>query len=456
LTTTRSRSDVTSQLTSLALRIGFEDLPAHVIRFAKHCVLDFVAVAIAGRGELLPRILLEDAMEEGGRQVSSVIGTSLKVTPPQAALLNGAAGHVLDYDDTNFTMNGHISVASLPALFALSELDGRSGRDLLAAYVAGVDFGCRVGLLVEPGHYLKGFHATATAGTFAAAAASSHLLKLSHDGFRQAVGLAGTQAAGLKSMFGTMGKPFHAGRAAQTGLTSAVLARRGFKGQPAILEIEQGFAWTHSPDFDPDAALAAPKRGFHILSTLFKYSAACYGTHAAIQAGRQAVEKFGPAMAVRKVIVEVGAVNGDVCNIQEPETELEARFSIRLMTAYALASMDTSNLENFHPRLVTSEPVRSLRDKVEVVLREDFSITFARLTVLLDDGSQAVFEAECGEPSNDLDMQEKNLALKFAGLTRPTLGEKRARALLDQLLALEDITDLGSLQSFWSPEPGQF
>ena len=121
---------------------------------------------------------------------------------------------------------------------------------------------------------------------FGAAAACAHLLGLDADRFAIALGIAGTQAAGLKSMFGTMCKPLHAGKAAYHGLLAARLAQRGFTARADIVECAQGFARTHSPDFHPERALATPPRGFHILNNLFKYHAACYMTHAPIEAAR--------------------------------------------------------------------------------------------------------------------------------------------------------------------------
>jgi 2-methylcitrate dehydratase PrpD len=441
----------TAAIVRHALDFDFDALPEDVIRFAKHCVVDFVATAIAGSTEPVARLLLDEALEEGGAPRASVIGQREWVTPRQAALINGTAGHALDYDDTNFTMNGHITVASLPALLALAEAAHLRGDELIVAYLAGVDAGCRVGLLVEPGHYLAGFHATGTLGTFAAAAGCARLLKLPQDLAQQAIGLAATHASGLKAMFGTMGKPYHAGRAAQTGLNAVKLAARGFAGRDNMLETHQGFAATHSPDFNIVAALNEPKRGFHVRSTLFKYHAACYGVHASIEAGLQIRQMTGFDLAdVRRVSVEVGAVNGDVCNIQEPRTPHEARFSIRLMAAYGLTGWDTSRLDSFEPERVNAPEIVALRNKITVVLRGDLEITFARMRVELDDGQQFDAEVELGIPATDLDRQESRLTRKFNALVTPRLGQPKAEALLAMLLRLESVPDVTQLASLWS------
>lgn len=439
---------VTASLVDLAMGMRFEALPPHVVRFAKHCLLDFVGVAIAGFDQPVSRLLREEAVGEGGREDATLLGTALRVPTQQAALVNGATGHALDFDDTNFTMNGHITASTMPALLALAEAEGRSGKEVIAAFVAGADLGSRVGLLVEPGHYVRGFHATATLGSFASAAGCSHLLKLDRAAFRHAIGLAGTQAAGLKSMFGTMAKPFHAGRAAQTGLTSAIRARRGFLANPAVIEAPQGFARTHSPEFHLAEALAPPKLGFHLLSTLFKYHAACHGTHAAIEAGRKAREALR-ASELRKVSVEVGALNRDVCNIAEPQTGLEAKFSIRLMVAYALLGIGTSRLDSFVPAVFLSPEVVALRDKVEVVLREDYAVTFARLSIRPTEGGEQIFEADCGEPTTDYDWQERRLVEKFKALASARMPDSQVDGLIEAILRLEKFTDLDRLRALW-------
>src|SRR6185437_6393991 len=168
-----------------------------------------------------------------------------------------------------------------------AEERGATGRDLIAAFIAGYETACRTGMAIRPGHYGRGFHATGTVGAFGGAAACARLLGLDAEATGRALGIAGTLSAGLKSQFGTMCKPFHAGKAAQNGLLAARLAARGFSSRPDLIECEQGFAATHAPEFRPERALAEPKRGFHIYNNLFKYHAACYMTHAPIECGRQ-------------------------------------------------------------------------------------------------------------------------------------------------------------------------
>src|SRR5882757_5654736 len=212
-------TDLTQVLASKAAALDYDDLPTPARELARQCVLDYFGVALAGAGDELVRLLLDEMAEAGGAPQAGLIGHETRLPALSAALVNGAAAHALDYDDVNMAMPGHPSVAILPALLALAELKGSSGREVITAFVAGYELQCRVGRVLSPGHYdVLGFHATATVGSFGAAAACAHLLRLDKEKFVTALGIAGTQAAGLKSMFGTMCKPLHAGKAAYHGL----------------------------------------------------------------------------------------------------------------------------------------------------------------------------------------------------------------------------------------------
>ena len=294
--------NLTRTLAAQASALTYADIPEDVRAWARQCVLDYLACAVAGATDELTEILLAEMQEQGGAPAATVVGHSVKLPVLSAALVNGAASHALDFDDVNLAMPGHPSVAILPGLLALAEQRGSGGADVLTAFVAGYELQCRIGGTIAPGHYdVLGFHATATVGSFGAAAACAHLLRLDEDKFALALGIAGTQAAGLKSMFGTMCKPLHAGKASYHGLLAARLAARGFTSRADVLECAQGFARTHSPDFNPERAMATPPNGWHIRNNLFKYHAACYMTHAPIEAARKLREQHGvmPAQVER-------------------------------------------------------------------------------------------------------------------------------------------------------------
>lgn len=435
---------LTRQIARRALGIRFADLPDEVRALARQCVLDTLGTALAGADDPLVRILAAELEEQGGRAEAGVIGSRLRLPVGSAALLNGTAAHALDYDDVNLAMPGHPSVAVLPAVLALAEAVGATGEALIAAFVAGYETACRVGLLVAPGHYNRlGFHSTGTVGSFGAAAGCAHLLGLSEEQTAHALGIAATQAAGLKAMFGTMCKPLHAGRAAQAGVLAARLAARGFTARPDSLECAQGFAAAYSPDFHPEAALAEPAGGWHIRHNLFKYHAACYLTHAGIEAARalRLGHGFRPE-EIAAVTLRVDESTDRVCNIAAPTTGLEAKFSLRLTAAMALAGRETGRLDAYSAETAADPALVALRDRISIEFQQGWANTRAEMDVRLADQTTLRAGHDAGEPARDVAAQGERLAAKFAGLAAPVVGPARAEALIAAVAGLERRADL--------------
>jgi 2-methylcitrate dehydratase PrpD len=429
---------------SAGLRLA--DLSEAALRRAEHCILDFFANTIAGCRDPAVMLLLDVfAGEAAGAAEAGLVGLGRHVPLRLAALVNGTAGHALDYDDNNLTMPGHVSVAVIPALLALSEQRGNSGAEVLTALVAAFDAGCTIGAALAPGHYEQGFHATATIGAQAAAAGSANLLRLDPEATARAIGLAATKAAGLKALFGTMGKPLHAGCAAETGLMAAVLVERGFTAAPDAIEHRQGFAASHAPAFTP--GLAVPRHGDrHIADNLFKFHAACYGTHAAIEAARRlrVTAGFEP-QSIRRVELRVAASNDTVCNIAEPSSEAEARFSLRHVTAMALSGCNTADPASYGARSLSDPVVTQLRQQTTVTLVAGRAITLADVRVELKDGSTHEATADAGVPDADLDREADSLAGKFERLVAPLLEPDRTAALISELRDFRSTRNIGEL-----------
>jgi 2-methylcitrate dehydratase PrpD len=363
---------VTQALADRIATIRYEDLPADIIAIVKHCVLDWVAVTVQGTREPLATILAEQVAAEGGTGCATLIGRSRGASPRQAALVNSAAAHALDYDDVNVRMMGHATAPVLPAALALAESGGASGRDLIAAFVAGYETECEIGEIVSPSHYARGFHATGTVGTFGAAAACAHLYRLESSAVATALGIAGTQAAGLKSMFGTMCKPLHAGKASESGLLAAELAARGFNSRTDVLECANGFVATHADGGRPLHQFSSGSGRYHIADNLFKYHACCHQTHAAIEALRALQAEHGFSCSdVVKVALRHDAGADAICNIARPSTGLEIKFSLRMIVALALAGVDTAAVDSFSDAKANDPGLQALRDKVEVTFALD-------------------------------------------------------------------------------------
>ena len=440
---------LTRDLAAAAAVLRWDDLPDPVRTVARQAVLDTIGCTLAGASEPLSEILCAELADAGGAVQAAGIGRTVRLPAAAAALLNGAAGHALDFDDVNMAMPGHPSVAILPAVLALGEQRGAAGAAVLTALVAGTELACRVGRAIAPGHYDGlGFHATATVGCLGAAAACANLLGLDAERTAVAIGIAATQAAGLKSMFGTDCKPLHAGSAARNGLLAAKLAARGFTARTDAIECAQGFAATHSPDFHPERARETAPGGFHILANLFKYHAACYLTHAPIEAARALRERHGVTPdQVAGIRLTLSEACDRVCNIPSPRTGLEAKFSLRLTTAMALAGVETGALASYSERTAADPRLIALRDRVTFDFRPDRPHTQAELDLTLTDGRTLTARHDSGIPASDLGEQGRRLETKFLALAEPVLGAARSRALADSLAILDAAPNIAAVSA---------
>jgi len=313
-----------------------------------------------------------------------------------------------------------------------------------------VETECRVGLLLGPSHYAKGWHGTATYGTFGAMAAAAKLMNLTEDQTLHAFGLAGTQAAGLKSVFGTMSKPLHAGKAAQNGLLAARLAGRGFTSDTAILDSEQGFAEVQSTTVDRAAALAEHPLGFHVVDALFKYHAACYLTHDTIEAvtALRKAHNLNPAQ-VEAIAVHVRPPHMGVCNIQEPRTGLECKFSLRMTAALALSGEDTFQDGLFTDETANRPDLVELRRRVAVT--PDAQGRGSLVEIRLTDGRTLREQVDVARPMRDLAAQQALIERKFRHLAEPAVGVDAASKIIDLCRALENAPNVSRLLELCRP-----
>ena len=364
--------------------------------------------------------------------------------------INGALSHALDFDDVNTAMNGHPTVPVAPVAIGLAETMAATGREALLAFIVGVETECRVGQLLGPSHYAKGWHATATFGTFGAMASAAKLMGLDDEQTRHAFGVAGTQAAGLKSVFGTMSKPLHAGKAAQNGLFAARLAAKGFTSDTDILDSDQGFAAVQSTPVNRKAALAEPTQGFYVADALFKYHAACYMTHNAIEATARLRNAHGlkPA-AVEAVRVHVNPGHMGVCNIAEPRTGLECKFSLCMTVALALAGEDTFQEALFSDQTASRGDLVALRRRVSVT--PDAAGPGSTVEVELKDGQVLADTVDVAKPVRDLAFQQAQIERKFRHLAEPAVGAATASEIIDICRNLETRPNVFRLMQLCRP-----
>jgi len=438
---TTNTQTVTAALAARVSATRLPDLPPQALTVAKQCLLDWIGVALAGRNEPLVRILVDELAPTDDPAGVAILGHGRRARLDDAVLINGAMGHALDFDDVIMPM-GHPTVPVAPVVFALAQQRGASGAAALEAFIAGVETECRIARLLGPSHYARGWHTTATTGTFGAATAAAHLLGVEGEALTHAFGLAGTQAAGLKSCFGTMSKPLHPGKAAQNGLLAARLAARGFTSDTDVLESQQGFAATQTTTADPAAGLEQRANPW-VVEALFKYHAACYLTHDSIEAANQlrTDERIAPE-AIETVSVRVPPGHLGVCNIQAPATGLECKFSLRMTTALALCGEDTFQEALFSDATAHRLDLVALRDRVSIDPTQVGRGCV--VTVRLKDGRTLSRTGDVSQPLRNLALQQDKLERKFRHLTASALGP-RADEVIGLCRELETLPDLGRL-----------
>jgi 2-methylcitrate dehydratase PrpD len=413
-------------------------------RLAELSLLDWMVVGRAGAAEPVGALLRGHVEAEGGNPVASVIGGSKRLPPRAAALANGTISHALDYDDTHFAHIGHLSVGIYPAALAAAESAGASAAALRDAFLLGAEGACRIGMVLGRVHYQRGFHQTATAGAFGAAIAAGRLLGLTAEQMRNALSLVATRASGLKSQFGTMGKPFNAGIAAANGVEAAELARRGFVSCDDGVGGPQGFVETHSdaPDLAGPWADLPPAR-FVFEANQYKLHACCHGTHAMIEALAEVRRRrpIDPA-DVTGVTVATHPRWLRVCDLKAPRTGLEAKFSYVLLAAMVLAGIDTAADRSYTDALCRDPALLALASRVAVVADESLADTAARIEIALADGARLA-------ASHDLAAAIPETVLEggLRGKARGLLGEAAAERLWSAIAGIERLSarEVGAL-----------
>ena len=379
----------TRKLAEFIHDLSYDDVSKDAIARAKLCVMDWVGVTAAGYvdGRSDMDSMINALSPFFGQPQATLITKNRKIDVVNAALINGTASHFLDYDDVHMGMIGHPSVPVIPAALAVGEYRGTSGKKFIEAIVAGFEAECRIGEAVNPEHYAAGWHATATLGCFGACAAVGKMIGLSVDKVVSSLGIAGTQASGLQQSFGTMCKPFHAGKAASNGILAAVLAENGFTAPQQILEGGGGFGKVCSQKFD-ETKLDNLGRPFEIEGVVYKRYASCYGTHATIRCMLEIREKHHPtASKVGDITVKASSFAYSIAGKPEPRTRLEGKFSLRYCAALALIKGSAVE-SDFTDESVNAPEIRGLMSKINVIEDGSLRATEAGIHIKMADGTE--------------------------------------------------------------------
>jgi 2-methylcitrate dehydratase PrpD len=406
----------TQALASFLAGLRFEDLPEEVVERTEEFFLDWVASALAGRGAKPVQILERFAEAMGPEDGPSEILVSRRRTSPLfAALVNGAASHIVEQDDVHNGAVFHPATVVFPAVLATAQQTGASGREVLAASVVGYEAGVRIGAFLGRSHY-RVFHTTGTAGTLASAAAVAHLLGPDEETMLHALGSAGTQAAGLWEFLrdAADSKQLHTAKAAADGLLSAYIARDGFTGARRVLEGERGMAAGMSTDADPAKLVEGLGERWAVLETSFKFHAACRHTHPAADALLQAMQEHQLAADdIERVGARVHAAAIDVLGpVTDPRTIHQSKFSMGFVLALA-ALRGRAGVNDFTEEALEDEELRAFHDKVEMVLDEEVDTAYPERWIGLVDvetsgGERFTSRVDVpkGDPGNTLSPEE--------------------------------------------------
>ena len=437
--------------------LRYESLPDEVRQRIKLLILDSLGCALYGAHLPWCKILQRTLGKLDGSGACRVWGTARRLSAPHAALANGTQVQGFELDDVHREGVLHVGAVVLPALVAVAELRGISGREFLTAAVAGYEVGPRVGLCMGQEHIGQGWHSGATLGVFSAGAGAARALKLDADRTVHALGIAGTQAAGLMAaQYGAMVKRMHAGRSSQSGLYGALLAQGGFTGIADVFESEYGgFCTTFSRSQDR-FRLAELTAGFgsvwQTMGVALKFYSCVGSNHTTLDALREMqVERAFGAKDVKKIIVHASQVTVDHAGWKyRPESLASAQMNLAFCAATFLLEGDCF-VDQFNERIVADSRRMALAEKVEVRPDPEISAKGAkyrhsvRVEVILNDGSRMERAVETPRGSEPHFASEAQIVAKFEKLAAHALPRARSAQLRDAVLGMEELDDAARL-----------
>lgn len=450
----RQATGTTADLSRFIAETDGSAIPPRAIALARTAFVDVTATTLAGAAEPVGRLVTTWVRDAGGAPHASVVAGGFKASTAQAAFANGTMAHALLYEDTTFVSMAHSSVVLTPALLALGELAGASGRAVLDAYVIGYDVLTRLGRALNPSHYEKGWHATISLGTAAAAAAAARLLGLDADRTEMALGIAASMAGGSRQQFGTMTMPLHAGHAARNGVVAAELASRGVTADRGILESRMGYCALFAGAGDPNLEPLTKDLGDVWEIERAGYVLKPYPCGAPLQRAIDAIlalraqHAIDPA-TVREIRVGVSYMFTGVLIRTDPQTGLEGKPSLEFCAAVAMLD-GRLGLDAFTDARVRDPETRVMMARVAKYVDPalergmpgvaiDSMGDRTTVRIVLDDGrelSQTVRFAR-GSPENPMTRDE--IVVKYRDCARLSLDAARAERALELLEHLDEL-----------------
>ena len=452
------RPAITAAVARLVEKATLESIDANLIAAAKRSFVDAIGVAIAGSRQPGPAILGDYVAQLSAAPRASLIGRNFRSAPSLAAWVNGTAADVLGWADFSVVQMNHPSAAVAPAVLAMAESERLHGRDVLLAYILGVEVSNKLAQGVKPGFHVRGWHALGVCNTFGAAAACSRLLGFDADRISNALGIAGAEASGMKASMVTMTKSYVAGAAARNGIESALLTRRGFTGPRNVFEGRDGFLQTFGGNVHGEQVLAhfGDPYEFESPGLTLKLFPSCTHTHTAIAAALNLKARHGvTADQVQSITCSVTPVVFDFLAWPSPKDAKEAKFSMQFCVAAAILN-STVELRHFTDAAVADPAMLDFMARVSMVISPEFAAlgynppnapSGCIMTLALKDGTELVERVEKGpwEPPNV--PTRESLQQKFLGAAAPVIGETNAEEAFHLSETIETASDVEQLMS---------
>lgn len=440
-------ASLTGRIAKYCVDLKYEDLPPDVVAEAKKGILDTLGVTLIGSREEATRMMLAASGTAGAQGEATVIGTDVRAPAPVAALVNGYAAHAIDYDDTQHGAATHMSAPVISAMLVAGELARRPGKDLLAAYAAGFELGCKLGRTGDFGPHLhhRGVHPTSFLGHFGAAVAAGRLLGLDVVQMQRNFGIVGGQSAGLMCSFGTMSKPINSAYAAHDAIIASRLAALGFTGPEDIFETKDNIFSVAGGRTDPEALAGSLGQPYELMRNTFKVYACTGWRNPLVEAIilLAATHDLKP-QEVTKIRVWASAEAIRLPDYPEPHSGLAGKFSVAHAAAAALIDR-AGGVRQFTDERVRDPAVIALRQKVTLEADPKLVPFQLRVAVHTRDRRELTHfvPAQKGGPGNPLTWDE--IAVKFEANASALLPKEPVAKLITMIGNLEAVEDAAEL-----------